>query len=479
VGRPVRAALAGRVRHRRREVGELTARSLVGLVLLNLFLLGSGAGLLWGLRGWRSWAELGRLLGFAYLLGVAAMGIVFVLELVVGISLTVWTVLVTGIVLSGAGVGAGFALGRPRPVRREPTRGGFPVATTIFAAAIAVYFAALFRSGRLAGLYEWDAFSFWVPKAKAIYFFGGLDERFFRELPAQTYPPLLPALEAAAFRFMGSADVVTLHLQFWFLFVGFVGAAAGLLAARVPPLVLWPPLLLVLVAPRIVGNSLAPEADFLLHYFFAAAALLVGLWLLERQPWQLVTGSVFLAAAMLTKREGYLLALCVFGAALLASLLGTRREWPRVLIAGAAAFAVVLPWRIWFGAKHLSGEGPESGAGGLLSNADRAWPSFKLVLSAIFDVHQWLLGPPLVVVALVLAFVAGARRLSAYVASVLALGIAAFTWVIWAFPSLPLTKAGNLNPVVRVSGALVFLAAVLLPLLLDAAWRGTGRREGA
>jgi hypothetical protein len=457
----------------------LTARSLVGLVVLNLFLLGVGAGLLWGLRGWRSWAELGRLLGFAYLLGVAATGIVFVLELVVGISLTVPTIIGTGIVLGGGGVGAGFALGRPRPARREPSSDGFPVVTTIFATLIALYFAALFRSGRLAGLYEWDAFSFWVPKAKAIYFFGGLDERFLRALPAQTYPPLLPALEAVAFRFMGSADVVTLHLQFWFLFVGFVAAAAGLLAARVPSLVLWPPLLLVLVAPRIVDNSLTPEADFLLHYLFAAAALLVALWLLERQPWQLAAASMFLAAAMLTKREGYLLALCVLGGAFVASLLGTRREWARVLIAGAAALAVVLPWRLWLGAKHLSGEGPESGAGGLLSNADRAWPSFKLVLSSVFDVHAWLLGPPLVVVALALAFVAGARQLSTYVASVLLLGIAAFTWVIWAFPSLPLTKAGNLNPVVRVSGALVVLAAVLLPLLLDAAWRGTGRHERA
>ena len=42
------------------------------------------------------------------------------------------------------------------------------------------------------------------------------------ELPEQSYPPLVPALEAAAFHFMGAPDVVTLHLQFWFLLVGFV-----------------------------------------------------------------------------------------------------------------------------------------------------------------------------------------------------------------------------------------------------------------
>jgi len=121
------------------------------------------------------------------------------------------------------------------------------------------------------GLSAWDAWAFWVPKAKVIYFFGELDEQFFRELANPTYPQLVPALEASAFNFMGSVDAVTLHLQFWFLACSFVASVAGLLAARVPGLLLWPFLLLVLVAPRIVGRSLDPQADFLLDYLFALA----------------------------------------------------------------------------------------------------------------------------------------------------------------------------------------------------------------
>ena len=54
------------------------------------------------------------------------------------------------------------------------------------------------------GLYWFDAWSFWVPKAKAIYFFGGLDEEFFTELPGASYPLLVPVLDAAAFHAMGA-----------------------------------------------------------------------------------------------------------------------------------------------------------------------------------------------------------------------------------------------------------------------------------
>ena len=74
-----------------------------------------------------------------------------------------------------------------------------------------MYLEALFRSGRLAALTEFDGWFFWVPKAKAIFYFGDLDNQFFRELPHHGYPPLVPTVEAAAFRFMGSADVVTLR----------------------------------------------------------------------------------------------------------------------------------------------------------------------------------------------------------------------------------------------------------------------------
>ncbi len=194
----------------------------------------------------------------------------------------------------------------PAGVPSYPTRVRREVALVALAGAalVVVYLEALFRSARLSSLSAWDAWAFWVPKAKAIYFFGGLDEQFFRELANPSYPPLVPALEASAFHFMGSADVVTLNVQFWFFACGFAAAVAGLLAPRVSPYVLWPCIILVLVTPRVVGRNLDPQADFLLDYFFALAALLVALWLVDREPWLLATASVFMAGAAHDEARG-------------------------------------------------------------------------------------------------------------------------------------------------------------------------------
>ena len=92
----------------------------------------------------------------------------------------------------------------------------------------------MFRAARLHSLQAYDAWAFWVPKAKAIYFFDGLDEQVFTTAPNATYPPLRPILDAAAFHAMGGADIVTFHVQFWFLVVGAVAAIAGCLHRHVP-----------------------------------------------------------------------------------------------------------------------------------------------------------------------------------------------------------------------------------------------------
>ena len=454
----------------------MTVRSLLGLAVLNLYTLGVGAGVLWGLRGWRTWWELARLAGLAYMLGIAALGVALTLVLVVGIPFSLATILLTGLVLALAGLGVGIRLGRPRPARGPaPRRIG--LASAALAALVIVYLEALFRAARLLGLYAFDAWSFWVPKAKAIYFFGGLDEQFFSELPNATYPALVPTLEATAFHFMGSADVVTLHVQFWFLLAGFVAAVAGLLATRVPPVLLWTFTLLALVSPRVVGRTLEPQADFTLDYLFALAALLVALWLIERRPWQLASATLFLGATMLTKREGQLLAACVVAAALAASLREWRSAWPRLALASACALAMAVPWRVWYVSHGLTGEFPSSGVTGPLDNLDRAWPSLQSVLSAAFDAGLWTVVIPLVIAALALAFIAGARVLPVYATLVYGLTLAGFTWAIWSFTELevPIEQDEAINPVVRLTASLVVLSAALAPLLLDAAWRGTDR----
>ena len=101
----------------------MTARAIAGLAVYNLFLLGVGAGVLWGVRGWRWWTDFVRLAGVAYLLGIAALMTLLTLELVLGIPISAVTIVASGIALVVLGLVAGrlrAALGaRPATARLE------------------------------------------------------------------------------------------------------------------------------------------------------------------------------------------------------------------------------------------------------------------------------------------------------------------------------------------------------------------------
>ncbi len=457
----------------------MTVRALLGLTAFNAFLLGVGVATLAALRGWRSWGDLARCAGLAYFLGVSLFGVVLTVALIVGVPFSMASVLLIGVALSAVAFVLRAPLASWRPSLSPSREHGLGAVTFVFGVLVVVCMEALFRAGRLAGLSAWDAWAFWVPKAKAIYFFGGLDEQFFRELVNPTYPPLLPALEASAFHFMGSADVVTLHLQFWFLACGFAAAVVGLLAPRVSPILVWPFLLLVLTAPRVAGRNLDPQADFLLDYLFALAALLLALWLVEHETWLLAAACPLMAAALLTKREGLMLVGCVVMAALVASWRDRRYAWPRLGLVTAVALAAAVPWRIWFSSRELTGELPSAGALALFDNLDRAWPAFESVVMTLFDYDLWLLIVPLALAAIVLGFVAGARIVPTFALALYALVTTGLTWVLWAFTELelPFVQDEGVNPIVRLSASLVVTSAALVPLLLDAAWRGADGRE--
>jgi hypothetical protein len=443
----------------------MSLHAIAGLVALNLWFLVVGAAVLFGARGWGSWGELLRLSGFAYFLGVATLGILWTWALVVGLPMGLALVFASGTTCAAVAAALGWRIGRRLP-RWEVRRPRWSFLAVTFGALTVVYFEALFRSGRLAGLDEFDAWDFWVPKAKAIYYFGGFDHQFFREIAAQSYPPLVPVMDAAAFHFMGSPDVVTLHLQFWFLLAGFVAAVLGLLHGRAPASFVWPPVLLLLVTPHVAVNALAPQADFTLDELFALAALCLTLWLLERRGWQLVSAGVLLAAAMLTKREGYVYAATAIVAALAVTWSARRIAWPKLVAVGLLAAAATVPWRILLATRDYPGGGPEAGGTGLFDHADRAWPSLRLAFSSMFDFGIWLVTIPLLVCAVAVAYAAGARRLPTYALVLSVLAVAGFTWTTWAFPSVPITKNASLNPIVRLTGELALLTPALVPLLL-------------
>ena len=284
-----------------------------------------------------------------------------------------------------------------------------------------------------------------------------------------TYPPLLPIVDAAAFHAMGSVDVVTLHLQFWFLLLGAVAALAGCLYRHVPAWLLWPSLLVVLVVPRFGERLLTPQADVLVDVFFVVAALLVALWLEDRQGWRLAAAAVLLAGATLTKREGLLFAAVVVAAGLVASWRARRSAWPRSARVALVVVAAAVPWRLWYRAHDVSGEAP--GDLGLGVSADRAVDALRLSLDVLFETSLWSLVPFLLLLALAAGLVWGDRRLGAYFAIVLGAAFLGGAWVTYSYADLPITANEALNPIVRYTGALVVLAAAAMPLLLASAWR--------
>jgi hypothetical protein len=162
------------------------------------------------------------------------------------------------------------------------------------------------------------------------------------------------------------------------------------------------------------------------------------------------------------------LAACLLVAALAITVHSRRWAWPRLVAVGAAAFAVNLPWRIWFSSKHFTGETPGATLGQLLDHVGRIPPSIWLVLRLTFGWHDWLLAAPLGATAAAVALVWGEKRLGAFFLVLCGLILAGFTWILWAVDSLPIEPT-DVTPMPRAVGALVLLSIAFAPLLLASA----------
>ena len=447
----------------------MSLQALAALVGLNALYLLAGAAFLWLVRGASDWIDVVRLAGLAYVVGVVLTGSLWTFVLIADVPFSLGVVLAVPIALTGVFVAAGRRRGRRIP-RGGRLPGGTPlIVTAVGVAAAGVLLEGLFRMARLSGLYWFDGWSFWVPKAKAIYFFGGLDEQFFTELPGASYPLLVPALDAAAFHVMGGPDVVTLHAQFWLLAVGFVWALAGLLAERVPPWILWPFVLLLLLAPRIGRRFQIAEADLWLDYLLVLAALLVGVWLLEQERWRLVVATVLLSGTVLTKREGLLLATLLFSAALVTTARQWRARWPAIALSALAVAVVAAPWRLWYVAHDIEGE---AGSQGLIQQDDLGgvWPAVRRALEVFWDPGYWNVIVPLFVGSLVVAALARVGTLLVFFGTLTGLVLAGGMWATWVFSQ---TGAGFVlggNFIIRYMGAAALLCVAATPLLLASAW---------
>ena len=448
----------------------MTAGAVAGLLALHLLYLVVGAAVLWAIRGWTRWATLARLLGLAYLLGLAALGILWSLLLVLGVPFGPSTIAVTSATLTALGVGIGVRRGR-RLAPRSALRLATPALVAVGGVAlVAVYLAALFRVARLQGLFSFDGWAFWVARGKAVYFFDTLDHQIFSEVPHPSYPPVIPILDAAAFHAMGSADVVTLHVQYWLLAVGFVAAAAGLLARRVPPWILWPSLALAFVLPRMRTSVLAAQADLPLDYLLVVAAILLALWIADRQPWRLAAATLLLACGVLVKREGLVLAGCVLVAALVATIPTRWTAWPRLLLVGGIVAVAALPWRLWYRSQGIEGE---TGTGWI----DDVWSgrtldSLRLAVDVLAGTGRWSVVPTIGMAAVVLAAVWGRRAHAAFVGVLVVLLTLAGASTSVVFPDIGVTADEGINPIVRLTAGTVLALSCLTPLLLAGVWAG-------
>ena len=441
----------------------MTVSAIAGLASLNLAYALVGIALLWGAGALPTWGAALRLTGLGYLLGVAAFGVVWTTLLVAGVPFGGVEIVVSLVALAAASLAAGRYRRRQRP-RGSPRIPGTPslLVTAGGIALAGLYLEALFRAARLQSLQTYDAWAFWVPKGKAIFFFRGLDEHVFTTAPNPTYPPLQPILDAAAFNAMGGADTITLHVQFWFFVAGAVGAIAGLLYQHVPAWLLWPPLLLVLVVPRYGERMLEPLADILLDVLVVVAALLLALWLRDSAGWRLAAAAVLLAGAVNTKREGIVFAAGVLAAAFVAS---RPRHWLRLAVSALVVALAVLPWRTWAERHQISSGVPSS------FEIDRLAGALRLSFDVLYSTARWSVLPLVATIALAAAAVWGDRRLAVYVGTLALVLFAGGVWSTVGFPELAISADESGNPIVRYTGSMIWLAAVAIPLLLASVWR--------
>lgn len=321
---------------------------------LDLVYLLVGTSVLYGLglvRSWRAGLRYGCL---ALLAGWALLGVAGSFALVAGSSLGLATLLVLALVLAAAGLVGGR---RVRPAAPAPGWQATPLRLVAGVAAVAVVSSVLLdllRYARLlAGASQWDAWAFWIPKAEAIVYRGGIGTGpgSFSSFANPDYPPFVPAADSMVFRFAGKVDPGLLGVQHWVLAAAFFGALAGLLWHRVAPELLLPSLAVLAVTPAFDHSVASLLAEDSLTIALGLAAAAGALWLLEREPRHAALYAVFAAAVSLIKNEGFYFALLL--AVLLAAVAAREGHRRVAALALAAPLAAMLPWKLWLAVNHV------------------------------------------------------------------------------------------------------------------------------
>jgi hypothetical protein len=423
----------------------------------------AGFGVLSGAKGISGglWAALGAT-GLAYMTGLISVLMVGIIFLVAGVGVSVPVFIAIGVVVGVCGFAAGGrhglewrGSGLPRAgeppakrsrdwsldavwgwVRRRPI-------ALIAGGAFLIVVVWGYRWAQVTPLSQWDAWSIWARKGTILYQYGTPKLEFFAApqyaFMHPDYPLLLPLLESIWFRFVRSPDTTNLHVQFWLFYVASLGAAAHV-ASRFSPAKVWLPVLgFIAFVPSLTGQLMSMYADVPMGLLLMVGVLLLGVWLAERRPPYLILATLFLAATASTKNEGLTYAVTTLVAAFLCtpgSEAGRRRGSDlKTLALSAAGFAaIILPWRVWLAAHHISGDIPV-GKGldpaYVVGRANRINPTLTAIYQQITNQGQWVwLLPMGIGLTLACLFTRRVTRLGGFFALT---GIGVFLMIVWAY----------------------------------------------
>ncbi len=442
-------------------------RALVGTAL-TLDVLGlSGAGVLlgtgfwWRLRGWLR-------LGVAVFVGMAVALALLPPLLYAGLSPSLAVAALFGAAILAAGLLLDSRRSRPPRRSRIGLRGG---PALVLAAPVALL--ALVAVDKPVDRY--DAFSNWGLKARLLAhggtFTGALADRWFATASiappvSRQFPIGLPALEAVLLDGNGT-NMRAAHL----LFVCFLAGLAATLWALLRPLVsAWPltaGLSFLLWMPAARDQALYAYADVPLACLFAAAAVLIGLWLAGEGAGHLVLGSLFAAAALATKRDAIAFCAVLYGTALAACLWRERRRIRGLALSGVAVALTTVPWQVFVSVHDLENRDVNFSVSRTLGRGDE----IPFVLRRLGDLllqSAYLGSIPLAALAAVLLLVRGRDRPLAL--GVLAVGLGLGAALVYVY----LSGVAGVHYLVRTSAfrtvmTPTILAAALLPLLVTRA----------
>ncbi len=289
------------------------------------------------------------LVGLAYLVGWATVGILATLGLILGAGESLGLLLaVSGITIIACLWLARSTTPIPEAVVVQSRR---PLARVVSWVSWALVAVAAASAAAVASTVQWDAtgdfdaFNFWIPKAQVIYWSHGLDAQLWGLFAHPEYPPLAPAADAMTF-FLAGMHPSLLPTQRTLLGLAFLLSLVAVLGRHVPRWILLPFVAALATAGWFWGGLGSTMVDAPVAYLVGGAAAVGFTWLIERRHAWLALAWLFIAAASLTKFEGFF-----FGGLLAVALTGAafvrygRRGLPAAWL--LLAPAGILLWRLW------------------------------------------------------------------------------------------------------------------------------------